>query len=82
MHSFANAYKDLCKAVPEIDHLVKRLSGIASFFDSSAKRTTDLEKIGGKEGLTIRRIQNTLKSDGQNLLLLFLIPFCVLGKHL
>ncbi len=56
VHSFANAYKDLCKAVPEIDHLVKKLSGIATFFHSSAKRTTDLEKIGGKEGLTIRRI--------------------------
>jgi hypothetical protein len=56
VHSSANAYKDLCKTVPEIDHLVKTLSGIATFFHTSAKRTTDLEKVGEKEGLTVRRI--------------------------
>ena len=49
VHSTANAYKDLCKSVPEIDHLVKKLSGIATFFH-------DLEKIGAKEGLTVHRI--------------------------
>ena len=38
VHSIANAYKDLCKSVPEIDQflahvflLVKKLSGIATF---------------------------------------------------
>lgn len=56
VHSTANAYKDLCKSVPEIDHLVKKLSGIATFSHASAKHTTDLEKVGAKEGLTVRRI--------------------------
>ncbi|CAB4031786.1 E3 SUMO- ligase KIAA1586-like isoform X3 [Paramuricea clavata] len=56
VHSTANAYKDLCKSVPEIDHLVKKLSGIATFFHASAKCTTDLEKVGAKEGLTVCRI--------------------------
>ena len=57
VHSSANAYKDLCKCVPEIDNLIKKLSGIASYFHKSAKRTTELEMIGKKEGLTVRRIQ-------------------------
>ena len=56
VHSSANAYKDLCKSVPEIDNLVKKLSGILSHFHKSAKRTTELEKIGKKKGLTVRRI--------------------------
>ena len=33
VHSTANVYKDLCKSVPETEHLVKRLSGIATFCD-------------------------------------------------
>ena len=56
VHSTANAYKDLIKSVPEIDHLVTTMAGIAAFFHSSAKHTTDLEKIGKREGLTVRRI--------------------------
>ena len=56
VHSTANAYKDLCKSVPEIEHWVKKLSGIATFFHASAKRTSDLEKVGAKENLTVHRI--------------------------
>merc|ERR1712082_118393 len=56
VHSSANAYKDLCKCVPEIDNLVKKLSGISSHFHKSAKRTTELEMIAKKEGLTVRCI--------------------------
>ena len=48
VHSSANAYKDLYTSVPEIDNLVKKLSGISSHFHKSAKRTTELEKIGKK----------------------------------
>ena len=50
VYSSANAYKGLCKCVPEIDNLVKKLSGISSYFHKSAKRTTKLEMIGRKEG--------------------------------
>ena len=56
VHSTANTYKDLCKSVPEIEHLVKKLYGIATFFHASAKRTSDLEKVGAKENLTVHRI--------------------------
>ena len=56
VHSTANAYKDLCKSVPEIDHLVTTMAVIAAFFHASAKQTTDLEKIREREGLTVRRI--------------------------
>ena len=42
--------------MPEIEHLVKKLSGIATFFHASAKRTSDLEKVGAKENLTVHRI--------------------------
>ena len=41
---------------PEIEHLVKKLSEIATFFHVSAKRTSDLDKVGAKENLTIHRI--------------------------
>ena len=54
--SCISLYKDLCKIVPEIEHLVKKLSGIATFFHASAKRTCDLEKVGAKENLTVHRI--------------------------
>ena len=53
VHSTANAHKDLCKSVSEIEHLVKKL---ATFFHASAKRTSDLEKVGAKENLTVHRI--------------------------
>ena len=42
--------------MPEIEHLVKKLAGIATFFHASAKRTSDLEKVGAKENLTVHRI--------------------------
>ena len=32
VHSTANAYKDLCKSVPEIEHLVKSYLGLQHFF--------------------------------------------------
>jgi len=56
VHSTANAYKDLCKSVPDIDHLVKKLSGISKFFHSLAQRTTELEQIAKAESLTVRCI--------------------------
>ena len=55
VHSTANAYKDLCKSVPEIDHLVKKLAAISTYFHVSAKRTSELEKVAKVEGLTVRR---------------------------
>ena len=56
VHFTVNAYKDLCNNAPEIDHVVKKVSVIATFLHASAKRTTDLEQIGKMEGLTVRRI--------------------------
>ena len=47
VHSTANAYKDLCKSVPEIDHVY--------LFSRSRKRTNELEKVAKVEGLTVRR---------------------------
>ena len=55
MHSTANAYKDLCKSVPEIDHLVKKLAEISTYFHVSANRTSELEKVAIVEGLTVHR---------------------------
>ena len=49
VHSSANAYKGLCKCVLEIDNLVKKLSGITSFFHKSAKHKTKLGMIGRNE---------------------------------
>eukprot|EP00795_Rhopilema_esculentum_P016992 gene16992-8496_t len=54
VHSTANAYKDLCKSVPEIDHLVKKIAAIFYLF-SRFKRTSELEKVANVEGLTVRR---------------------------
>ena len=55
VHSTANAYKDLCKSVPEIDHLVKKLAAISTYSHVSAKRTSELEKVAKVEELTVRR---------------------------
>ena len=41
VHSTANAYKDLCNNVPEIDLVVKKVSGIATIFHASANCNTD-----------------------------------------
>ena len=49
-HSTANPYKDLCKSVPEIDHLVKKLAPISTYFHVSAKRTSELEKLQNWKG--------------------------------
>ena len=40
VHSTANAYKDLCKSVPEIEHLVKKDIWDCTFFHASTKRTS------------------------------------------
>ena len=62
VHSTANAYKDLCNNVPEIDHVVKKVSGIEiSSCLNSAKHTNDLKQIGKMEGLTVRRIPKYFK---------------------
>eukprot|EP00795_Rhopilema_esculentum_P003753 gene3753-15034_t len=55
VHSTANPYQDLCKSVPEIDHLVKKIAAISIYFHFSAKRTSELEKVANVEGLTVRR---------------------------
>ena len=55
VHSTENVYKDVCKSVPEIDHLVKKLAAISTYFHVSAKRASKLEKVAKVEGLTVRR---------------------------
>ena len=40
VHSSALAYKDLCKEFSEVDTLIRKVSGISSFFHASAVRTT------------------------------------------
>ena len=80
VQSTANAYKDLCKSVPEIDHLVLKLAAISTYFHVSAKRTSELEKVAKVEGLTARRFPSILRSDGQNLQLLLML-FCARARH-
>ena len=55
VHSSALAYKDLCKSVPEITHLVSTLSGLASFFHSSTRTTGELARVARESCLTLRR---------------------------
>ena len=55
VHSTANACKDLCKSVSEIDHFVKKLTAISTYFHVSAKRTSEMENVAKVEGLTVRR---------------------------
>ena len=54
VNSTANSYKDLCKSVPEIYHLVKKLAAISTYFHVLAKRTSEMEKVAKVEGLTVR----------------------------
>ena len=45
VHSWALAFKALCKEVTKVDVLVRKLSGFSSFFHISAAGTTELEKL-------------------------------------
>ena len=55
VHSSALAYKDLCKSVCEIPALLSTLSGLSTFFHTSARRTADLDQIAADNNLTVRR---------------------------
>ena len=49
VHSSALAYHDLCKNVSEVDTLIRKVSGISSFFHASAVRTAELEKYAKEQ---------------------------------
>ena len=55
VHSSALAYKGLCKHIPEISNLVSTLSGLASFFHTSACRTAQLRNAAEERSLTVQR---------------------------
>ena len=67
VHSSALAYNDLCKEVSEVDILIRKVSGISSFFHASAVRTTELEKCAKEKVLNVRTCRSTSKLDGQSL---------------
>jgi hypothetical protein len=67
VHSSALAYHDLCKDVSEVDTLIRKVSGISSFFHASAVRTAELEKYAKEQDLNIRRLPSITKSGGRNL---------------
>ena len=52
VHSSALAYKDLCKSVPEIKYIVESLTGMSTYFHTSARRSTDLSEIAKESNLT------------------------------
>jgi hypothetical protein len=56
VHNSSLALKDVCKSVPEIAHLIDKLSGLATYFHTSAMRTAELEAIAKEHGLTLRRL--------------------------
>ena len=56
VHSSALAYHDLCKNVSEVDTLIRKVSGISSFFHASAVRTAELEKCAKEQDLNVRRL--------------------------
>ena len=56
VHSSALTFKDLCKEVTEVDVLVRKLSVLSTFFQISAARTTELEKIAEKHSLKVRHL--------------------------
>ena len=55
VHSSSLAYHDLCKNVSEVDTLIRKVSGISSFFNMSAARTAELEKYAKEQHLNVRR---------------------------
>jgi hypothetical protein len=55
VHSSALAYKDLCRSVPEVPALISTLSGLSTFFHTSARKTTELHQVAEDNNLTIRR---------------------------
>jgi len=56
VHSSDLAYKDLCKCVPEIPHLVTKLSSLSTFFHTSARRTADLNHVAEENAFAVLRL--------------------------
>jgi len=54
VHSSSLAYHDLCKNVSEVDTLIRKVSGISSFFHMSAARMAELEKYAKEQHLNVR----------------------------
>ena len=55
VHSSALAYKDLCREFSEADAIIRRISGVSSYFHQSAARTTALEEYTRSKGFPFRR---------------------------
>lgn len=56
VHSSSLAFKDVCKCVPQVKHLITQLSSIASHFHTSARRTAELRQIAASNGFTIKHL--------------------------
>ena len=56
VHSSALAFKDVCKVVKEVDTMLRKLSGISTYFQSSAARTSELEEIAKELDFRVRRL--------------------------
>lgn len=55
------AWKDASAIVPEIQHLLEKLSGLSSFFHTSALRTRELEIIAKENNCALLRIPKVFK---------------------
>ena len=53
VHSSFLCFNDLCKTVGGVDVLIKTMSGLPTYFHTSAARTAELEKIGKDNDLKI-----------------------------
>lgn len=56
VHTSALVFKDVCKSVCEVQHMIEKVGGIASFFHSSPRQTSDLEKIAEVNALSLKRL--------------------------
>ena len=61
VHSSSLCFKDLCKTVDDVDVLVQKLSGLSTYFHTSAARTTELEKIAKDNDLKVCRLPKLIE---------------------
>ncbi|KAF0714641.1 E3 SUMO-protein ligase KIAA1586-like isoform X4 [Aphis craccivora] len=61
VHRSNLAWKDASSIIPEVQHFLEKLSGLSSFFHTSALRTRELEDIAKKNNCALLRLPKVFK---------------------
>ena|SRR6218665_414175 len=85
VHSSALAYKDLCKSVPAIKYNVESLTGMSTYFHTSARCSTDVSEIAKESNFTCMPSFSNIVLGAMVLVYWLITPCCTklmaIGEH-